>query len=42
MSNTTTATWQSASQQPSLLALLKEAFAATPLGLVLAAVKTGR
>jgi hypothetical protein len=41
MSNTTTANWHTASQ-PSMLSLLKEAFAATPLGLMLAAVKTGR
>ena len=42
MSNTTTATWQSSSQPSTLLSLLKDMFAATPLGLVLAALKTGR
>jgi len=42
MSNTTTASWQSVSQPSSVLSLLKEAFAATPLGLVLAAIKSGR
>ncbi|MFL6691667.1 MAG: hypothetical protein ACJ8GO_01770 [Ramlibacter sp.] len=42
MSNTTTATWPSSSQPSNLPAVLKELFAATPLGLVLAAVKTGR
>jgi hypothetical protein len=42
MSNQTTATWQSAAQPVPVLHLLKDAFAATPLGIVLAAFKSSR